>query len=176
MKWFPQLKKLNLPLKKDKKLLTIAGLFLVGCLFLWMPFSEEKPASNPASVNMINHDDTKKELEKLLSQITKTKVKVLFTYADNGSVEVVSEESYRSETNNDAKTSHTEKEVSPLLDNNKNVIVKANHPPAVKGVCIFYFGAYHPQTETLLCRAAKGALGAKLHTVEVIFQPNENEK
>lgn len=172
MKWFPPLEKL-FPLNlKENKTKLILILFLVGIFLLLLPSPNKKEVSLGSDVNMINQaEETKKELEKTLSELSGVKVKIIFTHADTGNLTVVTEDSITSETNEKDASSTLQKNTKPLTDSNKNIIVKNRLQPTVKGVCVFYFGPYDKETETLLYRAAKSALGAEIHTVEVIFKP-----
>ncbi len=170
MKWFSHLKdSINAGTKEHKSKLIVV-LFLVGALLLLLPTTEKKQVSNEKQMNMINQTNpTSKELEKLLSDLTGHKVKVLLSYADAGEIEVIQEENLLAEVSQDA--SQSQKETKPVLDSNKNIIIKNRQQPKIKGVCIFYFGPYEQSVEDALCRGAASALGAKLHTVEVVFQP-----
>ena len=114
------------------------------------------------------------ELETLLTDITGKKVKVLVSYADSGNVEVISEETVTQETKSATGDMQQKRDQKPVLDANKNIQIKNKYQPRIKGVCIFYFGPYEKETEALLYKAAHGALGADLHTVEVIFQSYQN--
>ena len=170
MKWFTHLKDSLKAGTNDKKTKIILILFLVGALLMLLPSSHKKQTSTEASVNMMNQvNPTPKELEKLLSQLTGQKVKVLLSYADSGEIEVIREEKIASETSQNAV--NYEKESTPVFDSNKNMLIKKQQQPKIKGVCIFYFGPYDESVERALCRGAASALGAKLHTVEVVFQP-----
>lgn len=172
MKWFSALKTLKFPFLEEKKSKLILICFLTGILFLSFPSNNKKETSNTLQPNKINQEEpSKKELEKLLLELTGTKVRVLFSYEDNGSVEVVSEEKNVVQNDPNQKTSRIQTDRKPILDSNKNIIIQKQTQPKIKGVCIFYFGPYHAKTEELLCRAASSALGAQLHTVEVLFMP-----
>lgn len=171
MKWFIPLKNFFTNRPKSQKIKLVVLLLLLGVILLIFPSSSEKKASNTPPKNMINQQNLPTaELEALLTEITGNKVKVLIAYADSGSVEVVSEETLTSETKIGTGDVQQKKDQKPVLDANKNVQVKNKHQPRIKGVCIFYFGQYQKETEELLYRAARGSLGAELHTVEVIFQ------
>lgn len=170
MKWFAHLKDSWKVQPKDNKVKWIVILFLIGSLLLFFPTSEKKQASSESDWNKINQTNpTQKELEKLLSDFTGHKVKVLISYADSGEVEVISEESTDAEASPESSRLQTDRK--PVLDNDKNIMIKKRYQPDIKGVCIFYFGAYDTSVEAALCRSAAGALGAELHTVEVVFQP-----
>ena len=170
MKWFTRLKDSLKAGTNDKKTKIILILFLAGALLMLLPSSPKKQTSTEVQANMINQvNPTPKELEKLLSELTGKKVKVLRSYADSGEIEVIREEKITSETTEN--TINYEKEGKPVLDSNKNMIIQKQLQPNIKGVCIFYFGPYEESVERNLCRGAASALGAKLHTVEVVFQP-----
>lgn len=170
MKWFARLKDSLKTGTNDKKTKIILILFLAGALLMILPSSPKKQTLSESQVNMINQvNPTPKELEKLLSDLTGKKVKVLLSYADSGEIEVIREEKITSETTEN--TVNYEKEGNPVLDSNKNMMIQKQLQPNIKGVCIFYFGPYEESVERTLCRGAASALGAKLHTVEVVFQP-----
>lgn len=170
MKWFTCLKDSFKTGTDDKKSKLIFILFLAGALLMLLPASPKKQTSTAVQTNMINQENpTAKELEKLLSDFTGHKVKVLLSYADSGEIEVIREETVHSETTQNSV--NYEKESNPILDSNKNIIIQKQKQPKIKGVCILYFGPYEESVEQALCRGAASALGAKLHTVEVVFQP-----
>ncbi len=174
MKWYTRLLKFLPKNLTDKKNKLILILFLAGFLCLLVPQNQKKEESSPVEVNMINHQNhTKKELEKLLTKLTGVTVKIVFTYKDTGDISVVTEESLSVETNPNDGTSNMQKDTKPITDSNKNIMIKNRQQPTIKGVCIFYFGTYQKSVEDLLYRAAKSALGAEIHTVEVIFKPTE---
>ena len=174
MKWFtPLLNRLPQNLK-DKKIKLILILFLAGTIFLLLPANPKKEESSPQQVNMINHQEhTKKELEKLLTKLTGETVRIVFTQKDTGNISVVTEESLSVESSPKEGISTLQKDTKPVTDSNKNIMIQNRQQPIIKGVCIFYFGSYQKEIEDLLYRAAKSALGAEIHTVEVIFKPNE---
>ena len=172
MKWYHKLKNLPPFPQKKNKLQLILILFILGALLLLLPNSEKKESSPVSDMNIINQTDhTKKELEKLLSELTGVKTKILYTYKDNGTLDVVTEENLTVETNPSEGVSSFQRDKKPMTDSSKNVIIKNRQLPTVKGVCIFHFGPYKKETEELLYRAVKSALGAEIHTVEVIFKP-----
>ncbi|MBO5408215.1 MAG: hypothetical protein J6A61_02265 [Clostridia bacterium] len=174
MKWYTPLLKFLPRNLKDKKIKLILILFLTGAIFLLLPPNEKKEESSHVQVNMINHQErTKKELEKLLTKLTGETVRIVFTQKDSGDFSVITEESLLVESNPENGTSTLQKDTKPITDSNKNIMIKNRQQPAIKGVCIFYFGTYQKEVENLLYRAAKSALGAEIHTVEVIFKPNE---
>ena len=117
MKLFDHLKnKLYFPAKQKPKL--IALLIAAGCLLLLLPSPEKKQSFSNTQMNMINQtDQTKKELEKLLTKLVGCHVRVLVTYADGGEIEVIQEESTTTQTEKDRTQS--QKETKPLLDQNK---------------------------------------------------------
>lgn len=168
MKWFAQLKdKLPTTLENKKKLVIL--LLLAGMVLMLFPTTSKKQTSNSNHLNTINQTNpTQRNLEKLLSDLTGYKVKVLLSYQDNGEIQVIQEENTLTEIQ--AETSKSQLDSKPILDSDKNVIIKNRLQPKIKGVCIFYFGPYDPTVEDALCRGAAAALGAKLHTVQVLFQ------
>ena len=169
MKWFSPLKKFWTDSPKHQKIKLIVMLLILGFVLIIFPTSEKK-ASNPPNTNMINQPTLpQKELETLLTELTGNKVKVLIAYADSGKVDVAREESITSDTAAAGNTQQ-KKDEKPVLDANKNIQILNQFKPRIKGVCIFYFGPYQKETEQMLYRAAKGSLGADLHTVEVIFK------
>ncbi len=171
MKWFLPMKKFWTDSPKKQKLKLIVMLLILGFVLLMFPTSEKK-ASNPPKQNMINEQSIpQRELESLLTDLTGNKVKVLIAYADSGKVDIVREESITTDTT--LEKTEQKKDEKPVLDANKNIQIQNQLKPRIKGVCIFYFGPYQKETEEMLYRAAKGALGADLHTVEVIFKPNQ---
>ncbi|MBP3447572.1 MAG: hypothetical protein J6K51_00945 [Clostridia bacterium] len=169
MKWLNQLQsKLNLKVKNKSAFIVL--LFLAGAILLLLPSPEKKQAFSDPQVNMINQtDQTKKELEKLLTKLVGCKVRVLITYADSGEIEVIQEENISTQTQKDITQS--QKETKPTLDSNKNILVKKRSQPNIKGVSVFCFSPYQASLADTLCRGAAQALGAPLHTVEVVFQP-----
>lgn len=174
MKWFAPLKQRWQKSSKSQKIKLILMLFILGIIFLLFPSSEKK-ASKTQPANMINQQNLPtQELQTLLTEITGNEVKVLVSYADSGTVEVISEETITSETKNSNGVIQEKKDRKPVLDGNKQVQIKNKQNPRIKGVCIFYFGPYQQETEELLYRAAKGSLGADYHAVEVIFESYPN--
>ena len=170
MKWLTPLKQRWQKSPKSQKIKLILMFFILGIVFLLFPSSEKK-ASKSQPTNMINQQNpTSQELETLLTELTGNQVKVLISYADSGTVEVISEETITSETKNATGDVQQKKDKKPVLDDNKQVQIKTKQEPRIKGVCIFYFGPYQKETEELLFRAARGSLGADYHTVEVIFE------
>lgn len=170
MKWFPPLKEFWKKSSDNKKIKLIAVFLMIGILLLLFP-SPSKKSSNPQEVNTINQQPLPTgELEKLLTDITGNKVKVLVSVADSGTVEVISEETFTSETKSAAGDMQKKRDIKPILDADKNIQIKNKKSPKIKGVCVFCFGTYSRETEELLYRAAKSSLGAELHTVEVIFK------
>ena len=175
MKWFSPLKNFWIKCPKSKRLKLIVMLLILGVVLLLLPSSPEKKASNPTPVNMINQQNLPtRELEEVLTKMTGHEIRVLVAYADTGEVEVISEESITAEMKNATGDLQQKKDQKPVLDANKNIQVKNQHKPRIKGVCIFCFGPYEENTEALLYRAARSSLGADSHTVEVIFQSYPN--
>ncbi len=172
MKWLIRLKESWKKSPKNMRMKLILMLFAFSIILLIFPVTPKK-ASNPQPQNMINQQTLPvQELEKLLTDITGNQVKVLVAYADSGNVEVISEETVTSETKSVTGDVQQKRDQKPVLDAQKNIQIKNKYQPRIKGVCIFYFGTYQKETEALLYRAAKGSLGADLHTVEVIFKTN----
>jgi len=170
MKWLSPLKKFWTKSPKSQRTKLIVMLFIISLIFLLLPSSSKKEL-NVKETNTINQPVFPvSELESLLTEITGTQVRVLVAYADSGSVEVISEESVVAETEPATGNVQHKTDQKPVLDANKNVQIKNKLQPRIKGVCIFCFGEYRRETEELLYRAAKGSLGAELHTVEVIFE------
>ncbi|MBR5239264.1 MAG: hypothetical protein IKW04_01645 [Clostridia bacterium] len=170
MKWFTPLKNFWTKCPKGKRIKLIVMLLLIGTILLLFPSSPSKKASNSPPTNMINQQNLPtREFEELLSKITGHEVRVLIAYADTGEVEVVSEETVTAETKSATGALQQKKDQKPVLDANKNIQIKNKHQPRIKGVCVFCFAPYSRETEELLYRAARGSLGADLHTVEVIF-------
>lgn len=172
MKWFPKLYQTLKAHEPNTKTKWILICLLIGCLLLTLPshkVNSPKPSSYEAAA--IKNDNAK-DLEKLLSKLTHTEVRVLYTYRDSGDMEVIREESTLSKT--DGSSAQLQTESKPMLNSNKDIIIKNRYQPKLKGVCIFYFGTYDKEIEHILYRAAKSALGAELHTVEVIFQKNNH--
>ncbi len=170
MKWFKLLKNhIKLP-KKIEKSKFIALLFLVGCFLMLLPSHEKKYASSVNKPNMINQEaHTQKELEKLLSKLAGCKVKLFITYEDAGKTEIVREENVNTQTTDSGTQAQIESK--PVFDGNKNVIVKNQYHPEIRGACVFCFGSCQKATQEALLRAAAHALGTPLHTVEVVFSP-----
>ena len=176
MKWFSPLKNLWTKSPKTQKIKLIVMLLLLGFLLILFPSSQKKEASNPRSVNIINQpNNSAKELETLLTDLIGNKVKVMVSYADSGRTDVIREEIITAETQNTTGVAKHQKEEKPVLDSSKNVQIENKLSPRIKGVCVFCFAPYEKETEELLYRAAKGALGAELHTVEVIFKSSSSQ-
>ena len=169
MKWLEPLKtKLNVSVKQKSKLIIL--LIAAGLALMLVPSPGKKQSFSQDQVNMINQtDQTKKELEKLLTKLVGCKVRVLVTYKDGGEIEVVQEENTSTQTSKES--SQSQKETKPALDQNKNILIKKRNQPAIKGVSVFCFCPYQKSLEDALCRGTAQALGAPLHTVEVVFQP-----
>lgn len=170
MKWFQKLKNhIKIP-EKTEKSKWIALLFLVGCLLMLLPSHEKKQTSTVNQPNMINQEvHTQKELEKLLSKLAGCQVKLFITYEDAGKTEIVREENVNTQTTDSGTQAQIESK--PVFDGNKNVIVKNQHQPKIRGVCVFCFGTCQKATEEVLLRAAAHALGTPIHTVEVVVSP-----
>ena len=161
---------------EDKKIkpavfLLICGLVAILFSGFFTSSPSKKEEKNEPQIKDIRSVEEKR-LGKMLCRIDGVKdAVVLISYKNSGVTEAMTEEkNVLKKSQNSKETSNTETQLDkkPVFDGNKNIIVKTQYMPEIKGVCIFYSGINSKKTEDKLYRAVKGALGVELHKIEVI--------
>lgn len=152
-------------------MLLVAGALAILISTLFSSGDKPKTDEKKAQIGEIREAEEKR-LEKILCNLDGIKsVKVLISYENSGTLEALTEERVvekRSMGTDKTGGNEMQTEKKPVFDGSKSIVAKTENMPEIKGVCIFYTGAYDEKTEDKLYRAAKSSLGAELHKIEVV--------